>query len=193
MTRGVEQIPWAYDALIRFFPGLARWRSELIAMARGRVLEVGCGTGLGLRDFGTDVDGVWGIDPNIGSLHRARRRLPAAGLAVASAEQLPFAKASFDCVVSSLVFCSVPDPLRGLHEIRRVLKPDGRLLMLEHVQARSRFRARMLDLLQPPWTAVTGGCHPNRHTERTVESAGFRIDPDTRRARGLMRWFVAYP
>ena len=191
--RGVEQIPWAYDALIRLFPGLARWRSELVALAHGRVLEVGCGTGLGLRDFGAGVDGVWGIDPNAASLRRARRRLPTAGLAVASAEHLPFAAASFDCVLSSLVFCSVPDPLRGLHEVRRVLKPEGRLLMLEHVQARSRFPARMLDLLQPPWTAVTGGCHPNRHTERTVEAAGFRIDPDTRRARRLMRWFVAYP
>lgn len=191
--RGLEQIPWAYDTLIRLFPGLARWRAELVALAQGRVLEVGCGTGLGLRDFGVGVQGVWGIDPNASSLRRARRRSPGAGLAVASAEHLPFAEASFDCVVSSLVFCSVPEPLRGLHEIRRVLKPDGRLLMLEHVQSQARIPARLLDLLQPPWTAMTGGCHPNRHTERTVEAAGFRIDSETRRARGLMRWFVAYP
>ncbi len=191
--RGLEQIPWAYDALIQLFPGLARWRAELIALASGRVLEVGCGTGLGLRDFGHGVDDVCGIDPNASSLRRARRRLPGAGLAVASAEHLPFAEDTFDCVVSSLVFCSVPDPLRGLSEIRRVLKPHGRLLMLEHVQSRSRIPAKILDLIQPPWTAVAGGCHPNRHTESTVEAAGFRIDSETRRARGLMRWFVAYP
>lgn len=191
--RGIEQLPWAYDALIRLFPGLARWRAELLAMAHGRVLEVGCGTGLGLGDFGAGVDGVWGIDPNAASLRRARHRLPTAGLAVASAEHLPFAAASFDCVVSSLVFCSVPHPPRGLGEIRRVLKPTGRLLMLEHVQADSRMAAGMLDLIQPPWTAITGGCHPNRHTEQAVQAAGFRIDTATRRARGLMRWFVAHP
>lgn len=191
--RGLEQIPWAYDALIRLFPGLARWRSELIARAHGRVLEVGCGTGLGLRDFGPAVDNVWGIDPHAGSLRRARRRMPNAGLAVAVSEHLPFADHSFDCVVSSLVFCSVSDPARGLDEIRRVLKPNGCLLMLEHVQSESRWVARLLDLIQPPWTAIAGGCHPNRHTEQTVEAAGFRIDRTSARARGLMRLFVAYP
>lgn len=191
--RGVEQIPWAYDALIRLFPGLARWRSDLVAMAHGRVLEVGCGTGLALREYAHRTDLAWGIDPAADSLRRAARRVPSAGLAVASAEHLPFTDASFDCVVSSLVFCSVPDPARGLNEIRRVLKPEGRLLMLEHVQASSRLPARLLDLIQPPWTAMSGGCHPNRHTEREVEAAGFRIDPATRRARGVMRLFVAYP
>jgi len=191
--RGLEQIPWAYDTLIRLFPGLARWRSDLVALARGSVLEVGCGTGLGLQGFGASVNGVWGIDPNADSLQRARRRMPSAGLAVASAEHLPFADQSFDCVVSSLVFCSVPDPARGLAEIRRVLKPGGCLLMLEHVQASSPVPARLLDLIQPPWTAISGGCHPNRHTEQAVQAAGFRIDADSRRARGLMRLFVAYP
>ncbi|TVS14091.1 MAG: class I SAM-dependent methyltransferase, partial [Wenzhouxiangella sp.] len=171
--RGVEQIPWAYDALIRLFPGLARWRSDLVAGACGRVLEVGCGTGLGLREFAGRVDLAFGIDPNAASLARAHRRVPVAGLAVASAEHLPFGEASFDCVVSSLVFCSVSDPERGLAEIRRVLKPGGCLLMLEHVQARSRLPARLLDLVQPAWTALAGGCHPNRHTERTVAQAGF--------------------
>lgn len=191
--RGVEQIPWAYDALIRLFPGLARWRSDLIALARGDVLEVGCGTGLGLQGFGSAVNRVWGIDPNADSLQRARRRMPSAGLAVASAEYLPFADQSFDCVVSSLVFCSVPEPARGLAEIRRVLKPGGCLLMLEHVQSSSPVAARLLDLIQPPWTAISGGCHPNRHTEQTVQAAGFRIDAESRWARGLMRLFVAYP
>ena len=191
--RGLEQIPWAYDALIRLFPGLARWRCDLVALARGSVLEVGCGTGLGLRDFSASVDRLWGVDPNAAALRRALQRMPSAGLAVASAERLPFASSSFDCVVSSLVFCSVSDPARGLAEIHRVLKPGGRLLMLEHVQARSPISARLLDWIQPPWTAITGGCHPNRHTERTVESAGFRIDAESRRARGLMRLFVAYP
>ena len=191
--RGVEQIPWLYDGLIRLFPGLGRWRRDLLALASGRILEVGCGTGLGLRDADPAVDTLCGIDPNPASLQRARQRAPGADLVLASAEYLPFADNSFDCVVSSLVFCSVPDPARGLAEIRRVLKSDGRLLMLEHVQAHGRLAARLLDLIQPPWTAITGGCHPNRQTEATVEAAGFRIEPETRRARGVMRLFVAYP
>lgn len=191
--RGVEQVPWLYDALIRLFPGLSRWRSELLDQACGRVLEVGCGTGLGLSELIGRVDEPCGIDPARDSLQRARRRAPGAGLAVAAAEQLPFLDDSFDCVVSSLVFCSVSDPDRGLAEIRRVLRPDGRLLMLEHVQARNRVGARLLNVLQPGWTLVAGGCHPNRHTERAVERAGFRIDPDSHRARGLMRLFLARP
>lgn len=191
--RGLEQIPWAYDSLIRLFPGLARWRSELLALATGRVLEVGCGTGLGLRECGGRLESLCGIDPNLASLLRARARAPQAALARASVEHLPFADQSFDCVVSSLVFCSVPDPARGLAEIHRVLKHDGRLLMLEHVQAESPIAARLLDVMQPPWTVITGGCHPNRQTEQAVLDAGFCIDGDSRRVRGLMRWFVAYP
>ncbi|TQE98370.1 MAG: class I SAM-dependent methyltransferase [Spiribacter salinus] len=191
--RGVEQVPWLYDALIRLFPGLARWRSELMRQARGRVLEVGCGTGLGLRELAGQTERVWGIDPAAGSLQRAAGRVPSAGLAVASAEYLPFADESFDCVVSSLVFCSVGDPERGLAEIRRVLAPGGFLLMFEHVQARSQPFAGLLNTIQPAWTTITGGCHPNRHTECIVENAGFRIDPDSRRASGLMRMFLAYP
>ncbi len=192
-VRGVEQVPWLYDTLIRLFPGLSRWRSDLMGQARGRVLEVGCGTGLGLRELAGHVDSVWGIDPAADSLRRSARRVPEAGLAVASAEHLPFADDSFDCVVSSLVFCSVADPERGLAEIRRVLAADGYLLMFEHVQARNRPLASMLNAVQPAWTTITGGCHPNRHTERIVEEAGFRIDPESRRARGLMRMFLASP
>ncbi|MFP4277657.1 MAG: class I SAM-dependent methyltransferase [Wenzhouxiangella sp.] len=191
--RGVEQIPWLYDLLIRLFPGLARWRAELMRQARGRVLEVGCGTGLGLKELARHADRVWGIDPAADSLRRARRRVPGAGLAVAGAEDLPFADGSFDCVVSSLVFCSVGDPERGLAEIRRVLAADGYLLMFEHVQARNRPMAALLNALQPAWTTVTGGCRPNRQTEQIVEQAGFFIDPSSYRSSGLMRQFKATP
>ena len=110
---------------------------------------------------------------------------------VGSAEHLPFPDAFFDTVVSGLVFCSVPDPARGLTEIHRVLKPDGRLLMLEHVHARNRVGRWLLDTLQPPWTLITGGCHPNRDTEKVVENAGFCIEHAHYRSKGVMRHFVA--
>ncbi|AKS43226.1 class I SAM-dependent methyltransferase [Wenzhouxiangella marina] len=188
--RGIEQIPWLYDALMRLAPGIERWRGQLVAEARGRVLEVGCGTGRGLPDYAKDVE-LFAFDINFESLYRAQRRREGARIVCASAEAIPFADHSFDCVVSSLVFCSVPDADRGLAEIRRVLKPDGRLLMLEHVQARSRFWAWLLDRIQPTWTRVSGGCHPNRDTVAAVQQAGFMIEEGSFRERGLMRWFVA--
>jgi len=188
--RGVEQIPWLYDLSMALMPGMQRWRRSLAALACGRVLEVGCGTGQMLPLYPDSVE-LLGLDPNRESLDRANRRAPAAGLMVGSAEHLPFTDALFDTVVSGLVFCSVPDPTRGLAEIRRVLKPDGRLLMLEHVHARSRPGRWLLDTLQPPWTWITGGCYPNRDTEKIVENAGFCIERAHYRAQGVIRHFVA--
>ncbi len=171
-------------------PGIQRWRRSLAGLARGRVLEVGCGTGQMLPLYPDPVE-LFALDPNREALDRARRRSPAAGLMVGSAEHLPFPDAFFDTVVSGLVFCSVPDPARGLAEISRVLKPEGCLLMLEHVHAQSRAGRWLLDTLQPPWTMVTGGCHPNRDTEKIVEDAGFCIEREHYRAQGVMRHFVA--
>lgn len=188
--RGIEQIPWLYDLLMHLAPGIGRWRGKLVADARGRVLEVGCGTGLGLTGYGEDVE-LFAFDPNLDALYRARRRSHDARLLCASSESIPFADDSFDCVVSSLVFCSVADVDRGLRELKRVLRPEGRLLMLEHVQARSRLGARVLDRMQPAWTLISGGCHPNRDTVAAVQRAGFVIDADSFRARGLMRRFSA--
>jgi ubiquinone/menaquinone biosynthesis C-methylase UbiE len=191
-VRGLEQIPWLYDpmcAVLERF-GLARWRVWLGAGARGRVLDVGCGTG---RNLARLPVGSVALDPSWPSLLRARRRAPGARLIRGSAEDLPFRTASFDTVVSGLVFCSVPDAPRGLAEVRRVLRPDGRLRMMEHVRATSRWRARGQDVIQPAWTRVTGGCHPNRDTEHEVERAGFAIEREGRRARGTLRRFAARP
>lgn len=106
---------------------------------------------------------------------------------------LPFRDATFDTVLSGLVFCSVADPRRSLLEAKRVLRPDGRLRMLEHVRSAGRWKVRFQDWIQPAWTRITGGCHPNRDTERTVQAAGFDIEPEGRRARGNMRRFSARP
>ena len=108
-----------------------------------------------------------------------------------SAEALPFRDGTFDTVVSGLVFCSVPDAARGLAEVKRVLRGDGQLRMLEHVRARRPWKARLQDRVQPFWTRVTGGCHPNRDTERAVEAAGFTIEAEGRRAKADLRRFSA--
>jgi ubiquinone/menaquinone biosynthesis C-methylase UbiE len=110
-----------------------------------------------------------------------------------SAEALPFRAGVFDTVVSGLVLCSVPDPARGLAEIRRVLRPGGTLRALEHVRSTRRWKARFQDFIQPAWTRVAGGCHPNRDTERAVAAAGFTIEAEGRRAEADMRRFAARP
>lgn len=190
--RGVEQIPWLYDGLCRVFElaGLRKWREALLSDARGRTLEVGCGTGRNLPRYPKEAQ-VIGLDPSLDALRRARARAPQVPLVCGSAEALPFADGTFDTVVSSLVFCSVGDPARGLAETRRVLKKGGLLRMLEHVRSTRRPVARLQDFIQPAWTWVAGGCHPNRDTEATVQAAGFGIDEGSRRAQGTLRLFSA--
>lgn len=190
--RGLEQIPWLYDALCAPLEklGLGRWRQWLAEGARGRTLDLGCGTGRNLPLFAAGLT-VIGLDPSADTLRRARRRAPSVPLVRGSAEALPFRDASFDTVVSGLVFCSVADPRRGLAEVRRVLRRDGQLRMLEHVRSLAPWKARLQDRIQPLWTRVTGGCHPNRDTERAVEAAGFTISSEGRRAKREMRRFSA--
>ena len=190
--RGIEQIPWLYDAICAFaeWRGLGRWRQWVTGGARGHTLDLGCGTGRNLPLFPAGVR-VVGLDPAWDSLARARRRAPGTPLVQGSAEALPFRDGCFDTVVSGLVLCSVPDPARGLAEIRRVLCAGGTLRALEHVRATRPWRARFQDFIQPAWTWLAGGCRPNRDTERAVEAAGFTIDPDGRRAEADLRRFAA--
>ena len=190
--RGVERIPWLYDGLCAVVErtGLAEWRRWLASGARGRTLDVGCGTGRGLPLYGSGVR-VIGLDPAWDSLGRARRRAPGVPLVQGSAEALPFRAGTFDTVVSSLVFCSVAEPVRGLAEVKRVLRPDGRLRMIEHVRSRRAWKAAFQDSVQPLWTWASGGCRPNRETERAVESAGFVIETGDRAEMADMRRFSA--
>jgi ubiquinone/menaquinone biosynthesis C-methylase UbiE len=192
--RGVEQIPWLYDAIcaVSEATGLARWRGWLVSGARGRVLDLGCGTGRNLPLLPTGTRAV-GLEPSWPAIERARRRAPQVALVVGRAEALPFRDAAFDTVLSGLAFCTIADPGRGLREVRRVLRPDGRLRMLEHVRSTRPWKARLQDRLQPAWTWLAGGCHPNRETERAVEAAGFQIEGEGRRAKGDMRRLSARP
>ena len=114
----------------------AGYRQTTIGTARGFVLEIGVGSGLNLPIYGAAVDRVWGIDPSSELLDRASKRSANAHVSVslvpASAEQLPFAAAAFDTVVMTWTLCSIPNPSAALTEMRRVLKPGGRLLFVEH-------------------------------------------------------------
>jgi ubiquinone/menaquinone biosynthesis C-methylase UbiE len=173
--------------------GLRRWRAWLASgVPRGRVLDLGCGTGRNLPLFASGVRAI-GLDPCLEALETARRRAPGVPLVRARAEALPFRDGTFDAVVSGLVFCSVSDVAGGLDEVRRVLNAGGVLRMLEHVRSTGRIGAWVQDRTQPAWTWFTGGCHPNRDTEAAVAAAGFVIDGTTRRAQGDMRRFEAHP
>ncbi|GAG26116.1 unnamed protein product, partial [marine sediment metagenome] len=153
--RGHKWFAFLYDPLIasgeRSY--MRRVREEIMGGARGRVLELGAGTGLSFRYYNSHAERIVATDPDPHMLERASRRLKDAGrpiqLQQAWAEKLPFQDASFDTVVSTLVLCTARDPLRALSEVRRVLKPSGELRMYEHVRYDHAFGAFWQDLATP--------------------------------------------
>lgn len=156
-------------------------REEVIGQAHGLVLEIGAGNGLNFAFYNPDtVERVEATEPSDAMLNYARTRATAArvpiNLTQAPVENLPFADETFDSVVVTLVFCSVNDPLRGLSEIRRVLKPAGTLLMVEHIRAHNAIVATIQSIVTPITRRVLGNCHWNRATEKTVQQAGFKIE-----------------
>jgi len=163
-------------------------RQETAGQASGVVLEVGAGTGLNFPWYHPErVERVEAIEPDSAMLAYARERVRQAAVPIsltqASVEALPFADASFDSVVVTLVFCSVEDPAQGMQEIKRVLKPQGTLFLFEHVRSQSAWVARLQDALGPLTTRLFGNCHWNRDTARTVQEAGFAIT-HVRRVKG---------
>ena len=153
--------------------GIAAARHGLLAQVRGRVLEIGAGTGLNVEHYPEGSDVTY-TEPDA---HMAKR-LRARGVAVvqAGAESLPFADSSFDTVVSTLVLCTVPDVSDALREVRRVLLPGGRLLFLEHVRAEpGSSLERWQDRLHGPWHALAGGCNCNRDLLEALTAESFEL------------------
>lgn len=179
-----------YDPLIAPLDpvGLRKWRQWAVSAAQGHVLELGVGTGLNLPHYAV-ADSVTAIDPDGASLRRAFSRLnrshKAMSLQQARAEELPFSNGTFDSVVGTLVFCTIPDPERALAEVRRVLKPGGTLRLIEHVRVGNPLIAGAQDAVTPLWSQVAGGCHLNRDTLALVERSGFHVTMVHRRIGGL--------
>jgi ubiquinone/menaquinone biosynthesis C-methylase UbiE len=159
--------------------GLAEQRRELLERARGRVLEIGGGTGANLPYYGAAVDEVVLLEPEEPMARRLERKLTNSNLRArvvrAPAEALPFEDGSFDVVVSTLVLCTVTDQPRALAEIHRVLKPGGRLLFVEHVRSDDAKLARWQDRLNGLNRRIGHGCNCNRDTLAGIAGAGLEI------------------
>lgn len=167
--------------------GLQAWRAELLADLSGTVAEIGAGTGANLAHYPATVDRLVLTEPEPAMLAQLRARLDRAPAGVdvvarqASAASLPLDDGEADAVVATLVLCTVPAPGAVLAEVRRVLRPGGRLVFLEHVAADDRperlRRQRRVDLV---WPHVAGGCRLTRRTEAAIVDAGFTLGAVTR-------------
>ena len=171
---------------------LQKLRKQLLAQVAGNVLEIGMGTGVNLSIY-DGVDFVAGIDlrPQVLAGAFTRENAPAFGISCANAHQLPFGNGRFDNIVSTLVFCSIPDPPLALAEIRRVLKPNGRFYLLEHVRGQNPVSRRLTEWLQPAWFALQHECHLNRETAVTLQQSGFTIEESSTHGFGLLQMMVA--
>lgn len=159
--------------------GLREMRCDLLSGARGRVLELGAGTGLNLALYPEGIESLALVEPDPHMAKQLRKKLGeserSAELIEAPAERLPFDDDSFDTVIVTLVLCTVPDQPAALKEISRVLKPGGRFLFLEHVRSQSPGLAKWQDRLEGPWRFLGDGCHCNRDTVSAISAAGFEL------------------
>lgn len=156
-------------------------RPATVGQAEGEVLEVGFGTGRNLHLYPSSVKSVTGLDPMVTEgvpavdERIARARFPVIRTALPADGGLPFDAGRFDCVVTTWTLCSIPDSAAALREMRRVLKPGGRYVFIEHGKAESESTARWQDRLDPLWARITDGCHINRAVDRIVAGAGFEL------------------
>jgi ubiquinone/menaquinone biosynthesis C-methylase UbiE len=159
--------------------GLQAHRRRLLGDVRGQVLEIGGGTGANLPFYGEHVQSLTVIEPEAAMARKLERRIRdehrTVELVRAPAENLPFADAQFDAVVSTLVLCTVKDQTRALSEIRRVLKPGGRLVFVEHVRSEEPRLATWQDRLNGLNQIVAHGCNCNRRTLEAIGAAGFKL------------------
>lgn len=199
-----DQIRGKYAKAARWFDlverpqeilGIARLRRDLLLRARGEVLEVAVGTGSNLRHYPPGCS-ITAVDLSPEMLEVARRKAGKLGLPVsfaeADAEALPFEDEGFDTVVSSLSLCTFPDPVRALHEMARVCRADGRILLLEHGRSDRERLGRFQDRREVAH-AKKLGCYWNREPRRLVEEAGLKVSSARRSFFGIFHRIEAAP
>jgi ubiquinone/menaquinone biosynthesis C-methylase UbiE len=164
-------------------------RRRFIPLASGTVLEVGVGSGLNLPFYGPKVQKLYALDPSLELWKMARKRIREAPFPVeflaASAERIPLEDISVDTVVTTWTLCTIPNPLQALSKMRRVLKPKGRLIFVEHGHSPDPGVLAWQNRLTPVWRRIGGGCHLNRKIDELIADAGFCITQiDRRYSRG---------
>lgn len=159
---------------------LGRWREELVSASRGRIVEIGAGTGLNFAHY---HPGTWVVatDPDIDMLQRAKQRAAHASatisLVAADGEALPFRDGAFGEAIVGLAMCTIPHPERALRELQRALETSGRLRLLEHVRLDNPLLGKLQDWMTPIWRRVAGGCRLNRRTVQLVAESGlFKVE-----------------
>ncbi|MEM1220231.1 MAG: class I SAM-dependent methyltransferase [Bacteroidota bacterium] len=169
-----------YDPILRSAEAnwLGRERAALVGRAKGKVLEIGAGTGANFKYYSEEVE-VLAIEPSKSMCRRAERKassnIQCAEFGVGSqAWESLLLSSSFDTVVCTLVLCTVPDAQQTLLDIQRLLAPRGQLLVLEHIRSHHSHAARLQRFLTPAWRCVAGNCHLDRPTDQWIQSAGFR-------------------
>lgn len=171
-------LPFLLDLAMRN-KEVKRFRAQVVPAARGATLEVGIGSGLNLPFYGAEVARLIAVDPSEELLRMARRRACAAAfpveLLLRPGEELPLENASVDSAVLTFTLCTIPDPLKALREVRRVLKPSGELLFAEHGIAPDENVRRWQRRLNPLWRRVAGGCNLDRKIDELIGAAGFRF------------------
>ena len=155
-------------------------RMEYVPLAKGRILEVGMGSGLNLPYYDpAKVKKIWGLDPSVQLMKIAKKKAAKAPFPVEfierSGEDIPIDNKSMDTVLVTYSLCSIPDILKALNEMNRVLKPGGMLIFCEHGKAPDKVIMKWQDRINPTWTKISGGCHINRNIIRLVRENGFKI------------------
>lgn len=172
-------LPWGIDLCMRG-EDFSKFRKQYLVPARGDVLEVGFGTGLNLPHYPDTVDRLWALDPSKLGRKLARKRLAAAKFPVEfidlEGERIPLNDGSVDTVVTTWTLCTIPNVAGALQEIKRVLKPGGRYVFLEHGLSPEENVARWQNRLNPIQKCLAGGCHLNRKIDALIEASGLKIE-----------------
>ncbi|WP_214484720.1 methyltransferase domain-containing protein [Bacillus sp. SM2101] len=190
-----NRVSGIYDSMNKMIK--ESWRKDLLKNVKGNVLEVGIGTGLNFPFYPNDIH-LTGIDFSSGMLKHARKKVNTHTLSYQinliemDAQQMDFPDNTFDYVVATCVYCSIPDPVKGLKEMGRVCKSDGKIIMLEHMRSENEVVGKMMDILNPIMVNM-GGANINRKTLDNINKAGLMIEQKEDLFYSIMRKLIVTP
>ena len=196
IIRRYNRISGIYESMDRMIK--EQWRKELLSQVSGKVLEVGIGTGANLPYYPNDIASLTGIDFSKGMLKYAKEKAAKGTfsfpieLIEADIQKLPFSDNTFDSIVATCVFCSVPDPIKGLKELQRICKPSGRIFMLEHMRSENEIAGLVMDLLNPV-TVRLWGANINRKTIKNIKFAGLTLEAEKNLMGSIVRNLTVNP